>query len=154
MKNKKYEKSMMDIVNLHSKTLILCLIVVLSLIMTGCAQNGDYKDENSNSSPTASGEGEGIYLPDVEFDSPQQTNSDHSNNTSKSDDDKTLTSSQDSSKQENSSSSESSDEESEVSSDDTSDDASDDTSEDTPSDDASVPSENNDGIIELPMDKW
>lgn len=139
-----------------NKLIIVCLIVVFSLMLAGCSENTDIKNESSDISSVVSGknekvEAEGIELPEEEFNSTEESSGSQNTGTNKEDDGKT-SSSEDSNSQNSSSAPDST-----TSS--TQDDA---TSSETESkedntssdDDTSKPIESDDGIIELPMDKW
>lgn len=139
-----------------NKFIIVCLIAVLSLMLVGCSENVDTKNESSDVSSTVSGENEkteneGIELPEEEFDFTEESGGSQSTDINKEADGKTsasgdgnnqnsssATDSTTSSTQDDATSSETESQE-------------DNTSSDT---DPSEPIENDDGSIELPMDKW
>lgn len=140
-----------------SKLLVVCLTVVIAFALAGCAVNkGSQKDGSDVSSVVSSkitnGDNSGIELPDQDFTSDNQSG-ESENTTNKEDDANTSSSAQDNNKNEESSSG--------TAQSSTQDDSSkedvtpDDEQQDESSDDTiSTPSKNEDGSVELPMDKW
>lgn len=133
------------------KILVVCVSVFLALMLVGCTEANDLKGEASDISSTASQKDEnssvdGIELPEEEFDSSQQTTGSQNENIIQDKNNETISSAQDNSTEETTSSDDNPDKESASSSDDS--------HGDTSSDDTSVPSESQDGNLELPMDKW
>ena len=152
----------------HSKILIACLCFAVALTFSGCAKSEDYGSTDSSKTPTVSQTVDGVELPEDEFVLSQQngTSSVSSQN------DEQETPSKENSTQADTTSAESetsdtvsdnaiaSSSEDEASSDneDASSNENDTSSNDAPSDissdDTSTPSEDDDGTLELPIDKW
>lgn len=139
------------------KIIIFSLVALLCLTLAGCGENPDFQNQGSDVSADTSSDSEikrdeGIELPEDDFDTDTEQGgfeNNSSNNTNKEDDAKT-SSSTETDNQNQSSSPQSSNKDTTSSTDDNT--SSDE--ENTSSDDSSEPSENSDGSIELPFDKW
>ncbi len=130
--------------------LIVCFTVIFALVLIGCTEKGGLDNLSSDISGAVSGGKEnvvndGIELPDVEFDLSEQTENNQSNNTSQEDYSETSSVTQEDENGETSSSHDTLEKETS---------SSDQSGEDTSYEDTGLPSENEDGGIELPMDEW
>lgn len=141
-----------------SKLLAICLTVVIAFTLAGCTENNGSQKDNSDVSSVVSSENvdsdnSGIELPDQEFTSDNQSAEPENTTTNKEDDANTSSSTQDNNKNEESSSDAG---QSSISDDGSKEDvSSDDEQQNESSDDTiNTPSKNEDGSIELPMDKW
>ena len=152
----------------HSKILTACLCFAVALTFSGCAKIGDYGSTDSQKTPTASQTADGVALSKDEFASSQQNgtslvssqndgqetpskeNSTQADTTSaESEPSDTVSDNAIASSGEDEASSDN--EDASLNQDDTS---SNDGSSNNASDDTSTPSDDDDGTLELPIDKW